>query len=85
MINSLLNAANLSIPRKQKNIIYKKSLPDYILLLIKKRKYYRKNAKQNDQDSRKTYNLLTKVIRKEIDALVNSNWNSFIAKQGKNL
>jgi hypothetical protein len=63
---------------------YNKSLPDYILLLIKKRKFFRKKAKQNDQESRKTYNFLTKVVRKEIDALVNTNWNSFIAKQGKN-
>jgi hypothetical protein len=41
---------------------------------------------QNYQESRKTYNLLTKVFRNEIDRLklifVNSNVNSFVAKQG---
>ena len=84
MVASLLNAANIAIPRKHKSKNYKKSLPDYILLLIKKRKYYRKKAKQKDIDAKREYNHLTKIIREEIAAFKNLNWEKFIEKQGKN-
>ena len=48
VINGLLNAANLSIPKKIKNKYFHKSLPNYILLLIKKRKFFRKEIKRGN-------------------------------------
>jgi hypothetical protein len=46
VMSSLLNAANLSIPKTRKNTKYHKSLPNYILMLINKRKFHRKEAKK---------------------------------------
>ena len=88
--DSMLHAAKLAIPTKHavipgSNKRYKYSLPNHILLLIKKRKYYRKVSNKNqDQNYKKMFNLLTKFIRLEIDALKNSDWQNFTRKQGVN-
>jgi exonuclease III len=88
--DSMLHAAKLAIPTKHAVIPgstkrCKSSLPNHILLLIKKRKYYRKVSNKNeDQNNKKMFNLLTKFIRLEIDALKNSDWQNFIRKQGAN-
>jgi len=84
VMSSLLNAANLSIPKTRKNTKYHKSLPNYILMLINKRKFHRKLAKKGKQGSKQAYNHLTKIIREEIDSLESVKWNTFLEKQGKN-
>jgi hypothetical protein len=67
--SNLLNAANLSIPKTRKNKKNHKSLPNYILMLINKRRFLRKEAKKGKQGSKQAYNHLTKIIREEIDSL----------------
>jgi hypothetical protein len=82
--DQLLLAAENSIPKKNQNET-RKSLPSYILELIKTRKIYRKKyQKEKILEYRTKYNQLTKIIRDEIDSFKNKDWLEFINKQGSN-
>jgi exodeoxyribonuclease-3 len=82
--DQLLLAAENSIPKKNQNET-RKSLPAYILELIKTRKIYRKKyQKEKILEYRTKYNQLTKIIRDEIDSFKNKDWLEFINKQGSN-
>ena len=87
VLNSLIDAANIAIPLKYKNVKVEhlKSLPKHILQLIKTRKHYRrKKIKNNSVEKKKMYNYLTDEIRVEIKTLKNKEWLDFLDKQGKN-
>ena len=84
VVKSLLKAASVAIPLKFQKTTAKQSLPLHILLLIKKRKFYRKKVKKHELNAKTDYNYLTKKIREEISALENTKWQSFLKKQGKN-
>ena len=87
IVESFLTAAKSAIPLKQKNNQQKnmKSLPAYILQLIKKRKYFKKKMKkENFKENKTKFNVLTKAIRDEINSLKNAEWNAFLNKQGRN-
>ena len=74
VVNSLIDAANIAIPLKYKNVKVEhlKSLPKHILQLIKTRKHYRrKKIKNNSVENKKMYNYLTDEIRVEIKTLKN--------------
>jgi hypothetical protein len=76
---SLLDAVNSTIPRKLKNGNQTRSLPEYLLLLIKRRKDQRRKAiKNGDAESKREYNFLTNIVREEINELKNRDWGSFI-------
>jgi hypothetical protein len=87
---SLISAADSSIPIFNNSVSKQKHLPSYILDLIKARKTARKASrnttkKDNDCVSSKTlYNKLTNIIRDEINALKDKEWYDFVQKLGKN-
>jgi hypothetical protein len=86
VINGIICAANLAIPVFSNNKKFNKSLPEYILNLIKARKLARKAKKKekNGVTARRNYNQLTKLIRCEIQALKDSEWSEFIHKMDLN-
>lgn len=85
VVKSMIEAAKFSIPVRQIYSQHKHTLPEYLVLIIKKRKSLRKEfIKHNNLEKKKMYNSLTKIIREELKAMKNIEWQQFIAKQGKN-
>ena len=90
IVDEINKACSNNIPQynqKSKN----KPLPEYILDLMKKRKNLKSCIRkckraigQNCENVKKEYNLVSKVLRKELIAIENSKWNRFIDKLGKN-
>jgi hypothetical protein len=85
IIDSIIDSADKAIPVYKPNKDYNKKLPIYILELIRLRKKTKNFIKRNFDPNIKTrYNKLTSLIREEIDALKNNEWNEFVRKLGKN-
>ena len=85
VVESIMHSANKAIPIYNKNNIGQRRLPKYVLELIKLRKKTKNLLKRdNDQNIKTRYNKLTRLIREEINALKNNEWNEFIQKLGKN-
>ena len=90
LIVNTLNSAKLTSIPQQNCISGKQSLPDYIIILMKKRKSIkcklnscRTDSSDDIRDLKKNNNIVRKVISGELDALENQKWNKFIEKQGK--
>ena len=87
---SIINAADNSIPVFRNNSYHNKTLPNYILELVKLRKKVRKQMNingidPNDRANLKTrFNKLKSLIREEIKAVNDSEWSRFIKKIGNN-
>jgi hypothetical protein len=85
IIDRIIDSADKAIPVYKPNKDYNKKLPIYILELIRLRKKTKNFIKRNYDPNIKTgYNKLTSLIREEIDALKNNEWNEFVRKLGKN-
>ena len=80
---AMVNAAKISIPIKSSK--FNNNLPEYIVCLIKLRRQAKNRAfKTKNIDDKKKANLLTKLVRDEIAANENLEWQSFVEKQGTN-
>jgi exonuclease III len=80
---SILKAADQSIPIK--NNKYNNNLPQYIVDLIKLRRQAKNRAfKTKNLKDKQRANLLTKLVRDEIAANENQEWQSFIEKHKHN-
>ncbi len=82
IVNSILTAANLSIPK----MTQKKSgtLPPNILLLIRERRELRRRIK-HDQSLKTEYNRLTKRIKASIIEFNSDKWEKFVNEHGNNM
>ena len=82
--NSIIFAADNSIPVFRNSS--KKSLPKYLLELIKARKKARSMIKKDrlNPSAKAIYNKLTEVIREEVKAIKDTEWREFVKKLGSN-
>ena len=79
IVDSIINSADKTIPVYKVNNCHRKNLPNYIIELIKLRKKTKNFTKRdNDPNIKTRYNKLTALIREEIDAVKNNEWNEFI-------
>ena len=82
--NSIIEAANKSIPTYKSNNKNQKQFPKHILSLIKARQLARKLTQKdrNCSNAKSLYNKLTKTIRAEIRAMKDTEWREFTKKLG---
>jgi hypothetical protein len=89
IVESIISAKEKNIPKK-KQFKGRDPLPEYIVLLIKKKKALKSKIKRHKQNEnininvwKRDYNMLKILIKGELAAIENSSWNKFLEKQGK--
>jgi hypothetical protein len=84
VIQNMIEAAEVSIPKKQKHTSNVR-IPKYLLEIIKLRRRYKKALLKNyNEIDKKKYYDLSKIIKEELTVIKNRNWDKFSSNFSKN-
>ncbi len=81
-LTNIISTANESIPVKNSKKIFHTKIPKYLRMLVKHKKYLLK--KKYDSNSQRDLNLLSRVIKEEVNILRNINWMKFTSNVQEN-
>ncbi len=80
IVNHINKACEKSIPIKNPNKTFKIKLPQYLVQLIRRKRYLNKIKKHN-LVAKKEFYCISRIIGEELDTIKNQNWNSFANSQ----
>jgi hypothetical protein len=82
IVTNIIKTANESIPVKNSKNIFHTKIPKYLRMLVKHKKYLLK--KKYESNSKRDLNLLSRVIKEEVNILRNNNWMKFTSNNQEN-
>jgi hypothetical protein len=84
IIKNINERCKNSIPFKSSNKPFKVKLPQYLVFLIKQKRYLKKR-KRFDPAAKQDFYIISKTIKEELDVIKNQNWSNFSYKTKDNL